>query len=202
MHRINEQLAPLATPIDDLTPDPDNARDHSSDNLAAIKASLKEFGQQKPIVVDAHGTIVAGNGTWQAAKELGWTEIAAVEYDGEGDQDGFALADNRSAELARWNHPVLSGKLRNLSEQGFDIERLGWKDYELKPLLQATWSPPAISGESFEASESQQLSPLKLTADQREVVDRAITKVREEVGDPDVKEGRAVELICADFLAK
>ena len=46
-----------------LALDPRNARRHPERNLESIKASLARFGQQKPIVVDADGVTVAGNGT-------------------------------------------------------------------------------------------------------------------------------------------
>ena len=67
-----EQLA-----IASLSPDPANARRHPERNLEQIKASLRRFGQQKPIVVDAANVVRAGNGTLAAAKSLGWTTIAA-----------------------------------------------------------------------------------------------------------------------------
>jgi ParB-like chromosome segregation protein Spo0J len=199
---INEQLQPLAVPIDSLEPDPENARDHDERNLMAIKASLETYGQQKAIVVNRDSVIIAGNGTWTAAKALGWDQIAAVRYDGQGDEDGFAIADNRSGELARWNHEVLSMKLRSLQGDGFEIETLGWKDYEIQPILQAQWTPPVVDGEDFEASERQNMSPLKLTAAQREIVDKAIDRVRQEAEDTNISEGRCVELICADYLAR
>jgi ParB-like chromosome segregation protein Spo0J len=60
--------------IADLSLDPNNARKHSQRNLDAIAASLKQFGQRKPIVVH-RGVVLAGNGTVEAAKTLGWTEI-------------------------------------------------------------------------------------------------------------------------------
>lgn len=43
--------------------------------------------------------------------------------------------------------------------------------------------------------------PLRLTPDQRLVVGRAITTVRTASGDPKMDEGRAIELVCADYLA-
>lgn len=61
--------------VADLALDPANARKHSDKNLAAIKASLTRFGQQKPIVIDSSGVVRAGNGTLAAAKALGWAEI-------------------------------------------------------------------------------------------------------------------------------
>jgi len=59
----------------ELSLDPANVRKHDRRNLDAIKASLRKFGQQKPIVVDTKGIVLAGNGTLTAAKELGWSEI-------------------------------------------------------------------------------------------------------------------------------
>ncbi len=58
--------------------DPANARKHDEANLKAIAGSLNLFGQRKPIVVTKAGVVVAGNGTLEAAKSLGWTEIDVV----------------------------------------------------------------------------------------------------------------------------
>jgi len=55
-------LEALLVPIADLHADPRNARQHGDRNLAAIRRSYERFGQQKPIVVDSAGQVVAGNG--------------------------------------------------------------------------------------------------------------------------------------------
>jgi len=65
-------------PIAELDLDPANVRQHDEKNLAAIKSSLKRFGQQKPIVVDPKGIVIAGNGTLTAARALGWDRIRIV----------------------------------------------------------------------------------------------------------------------------
>jgi ParB-like chromosome segregation protein Spo0J len=102
-------------PIDSLTPDPENARTHDADNLAAIAASLKAFGQQKPIVVDTRGVVLAGNGTLAAARSLGWTEVAVVETDLEGAAAAaYAIADNRTGELSQWDYQALALALEQL----------------------------------------------------------------------------------------
>lgn len=62
--------------VDDLQYDPENPRKHNDKNIQAIAASLKEFGQQRPIVVTRKGIVVAGNGTLEAARLLKWGEIA------------------------------------------------------------------------------------------------------------------------------
>jgi len=115
--------------IDDLTLDPANARKHDAKNLKAIADSLEQFGQRKPIVVWGR-TVVAGNGTLVAARSLGWTEItvAKIPDDWSSDQvKAYALADNRSAELAVWNEQVLASQLLELQEAEFDIELLGFE---------------------------------------------------------------------------
>ncbi len=64
--------------IDALMLDSATVRRHSQRNLDAIAASLKQFGQQKPVVVDADGVVVAGNGTLAAARALGWDKIVVA----------------------------------------------------------------------------------------------------------------------------
>ena len=113
--------------INELHPDPANARKHDDKNLKAIKGSLAKFGQQKPIVVSASRVVIAGNGTLEAAKALGWTEIDVVETDLSGAEAiAFALADNRTAELAAWDDDILGKALHALREDGFDIEAIGF----------------------------------------------------------------------------
>jgi DNA modification methylase len=115
--------------IDELGLDPNNARKHDDKNLKAIADSLTQFGQRKPIVL--HGkTVVAGNGTMVAARSLGWTHIAAVYVPESWTPDqvkAYALADNRSAELAVWDELVLASQLLELHEAEFDIELLGFE---------------------------------------------------------------------------
>jgi ParB-like chromosome segregation protein Spo0J len=116
--------------IKELTPDPDNARQHDEKNLKAIQGSLKEFGQRKPIVITQAGVIVAGNGTVEAAKRLGWLEIQAVRVPGDWTPNqikAFALADNRTAELASWNMEVLDEQLWELEQEELDVTVLGFE---------------------------------------------------------------------------
>jgi DNA modification methylase len=123
--------------IDKLTLDPNNARAHDINNLKAIEGSLQEFGQRKPIVIDQKNVVVAGNGTVTAAKLLGWVEIEAVRVPAEWDSNrikAFALADNRTAELATWNQEVLEQQLRELDQAGIEVANFGFEIAEV-PIL-------------------------------------------------------------------
>ena len=101
--------------IASLSLDPANLRRHPERNMQAIMGSLRRFGQQKPIVVDAKGVVIAGNGTLAAAKQLGWKQIAVAETALAGSEaTAFAIADNRTAELAEWDDDALAKTLAAL----------------------------------------------------------------------------------------
>jgi len=98
----------IQLPVDEVHMDPANVRKHNEKNLEAIMASLKRFGQQKPIVVNSDNIVIAGNGTLEAATALGWSEIAAVKTNlGGSEATAYAIADNRTAELAEWDVDAL-----------------------------------------------------------------------------------------------
>ena len=123
--------------IKELSTDPANVRKHDERNLDAIKASLQRFGQQKPIVVDSKGIVVAGNGTLLAAKSLGWKEIQIVRTELEGaDATAYAIADNRTAELATWDEDALARTLAALQDDE-SIEELvsGFNEKEIEDLI-------------------------------------------------------------------
>jgi ParB-like chromosome segregation protein Spo0J len=124
--------------IADLSEDPANARKHGPTNLEAIKASLRAYGQRKPIVVTESGVVLAGNGTLRAAKALGWTDIATVPADLDGvEARGFAIADNRTAELAEWDEDVLAATLSAIGDESPEVlAATGFSDADVREILE------------------------------------------------------------------
>ena len=133
---IIESLKSLAVPIDSLQGLPGNPRRGDVD---AVATSLSRFGQRKPIVVRRDdGTIIAGNHTWQAAKKLGWSEIA-VAYVGDDDvtAQAYALADNRTAELGDYDDELLKALIDSVGEVDPELLKdTGWSDDAVKELLE------------------------------------------------------------------
>jgi ParB-like chromosome segregation protein Spo0J len=124
-------------PVGELHLDPANARRHPERNLDAIKASLARFGQQSPIVVDSNHVVRKGNGTLQAAIELGWETIEAVVTPLEGTEaTAYAISDNRTAELAEWDDTALAEILRALQSEDFDLAAVGYRDDEVDALVE------------------------------------------------------------------
>lgn len=150
----NNKLATREVKLEKLTPDPQNVRTHDSRNLDAIKKSLEAFGQRKPIVVakanDGTLVVIAGNGTLEAARALGWESITVAEVPEDWDADkarAYAIADNRTAELADWDEVGLASALLELDAVGWDMGTLGFEpavqDLDTEDLEETDAEPPA-----------------------------------------------------------
>lgn len=112
---IPSTLKALAVPVSGLKPYGKNPR---RGNVEMIKESLELHGQYKPIVVRT-GTneVLAGNHTLKAAKELGWTDIAATFVDVDDDKAArIVLVDNRSNDVAGYDDEVLQELLESLPD--------------------------------------------------------------------------------------
>ena len=132
--------------INKLQHDPENARKHDHKNVEAIANSLKRFGQRKPIVVAGENIVIAGNGQLEAARSLGWVEVEIARVPTEWSWEevrAYALADNRTAEMAEWDTKVLIDQLIELDGVGWELAEFGFE--ELFPNSEIT---DATGGES------------------------------------------------------
>lgn len=116
---IIEPLRVLAVPVSELVFDPANARTHDEANLAAIRASLRVYGQRRPLVVNRRtGHVEAGNGTLQALLAENKTHAAVVYVDDDpATAKGYSIADNRTAELATWDEKALADLMEDLDTE-------------------------------------------------------------------------------------
>ena len=123
--------------VHDLSNDPANARKHNDKNIEAIIASLRRFGQQKPIVIDRNNIVRAGNGTLEAARRLQWESIDCVVTSLNGsDAVAYAIADNRTAELAEWDEDTLAAQLNGLLSESEEIAlAAGFTPEEIEAML-------------------------------------------------------------------
>jgi hypothetical protein len=197
-YRVARDLARFLRPIAELREDPDNARSHSGRNVDVIAASLDTNGQQKPLSALADGLVIAGNGTLRAAVGLEWTHLAALPFDGK-DHRLFAIDDNRTGELSDWDEVALRDAIRELEGDGVSIDALGFNADEIAALgSDQEWVPPA------EAPLPEPEAPMQrvvLTEAERRVLEQAFAQVRTQAGDASMSEGRACELLCADWMA-
>lgn len=185
---ISEALLGCVVPIESLTPDPYNARVHTDRNMKAIQESLAFYGQMKPLVVrkavEKDGTVkhivIAGNGTLEAAKSLSWTRVAIVLNE----MDpvlaaGYGIADNRSAEFARWDSERVKNIQKRLDKY-LEARKIrvgnGWSADEIEVLYQATFVPPPVDDDTEFTDTKKKV--LKFSADQATVIEEVVEAIR------------------------
>lgn len=156
VHNVTKPLLKSLVPLDSLKPDPANLREHGAKSIDAIRASLERFGQQKPVVVDRRGVLVAGHGMWSDAKAAGWTHIAAVRTSLQGvERVAYAIADNRTAELSTWDDDALTQVIGAMTDKdraglGFSMDEIaemieGGESAEIVEDVAVPAAPPAVA---------------------------------------------------------
>jgi len=159
IHNIHSNIASLAVDIDTLIPLENNAR---RGDVNAIMASYSKFGQVKPIVAvenDSGGlTVIAGNHQLEAARRLGWQQIAVSVADLDSDDAlAFALADNRISDMGSTDNDLLYKMLTDVLPADEDFfDALGWDDFSVAAIensvisagmandSNAGWSAPQV----------------------------------------------------------
>lgn len=148
--------------LDELREYENNPR-HNENAVAAVAASIKEFGFKVPIVVDTAGVIIAGHTRAKAAAMLGLQTVPCIVADDLTDEQirAFRLADNKTAELAGWDFDKLDEELAGLAEMDFDMSAFGFTQLEEDDLM------PAINDNGMEATAAHEY---KLTFGNKTVI--------------------------------
>lgn len=147
-----DSLRPLLVPVESLRTHPENPR---RGDVPTIVRSLDAFGQLKPVIVkelDGQQTIFAGNHTYRAARELGWSHIAvsAPVYLSDEEAERYLLMDNRAADLATYDYGELTTLLAEREVAG-TLERTGFTPEELADLRKDAAAMSQAALDEFEA---------------------------------------------------
>lgn len=136
-----------------LVPYAGNARTHPEWQIEQIARSISEFGFCNPILVAHDNSIIAGHGRCLAASRLQLPEVPCIrlEHLDDAQRRALIIADNKIADNAGWDEEKLREELEALSDEGFDMDLLGFSDEELGELMD--WQPdpedtaPAVPGD-------------------------------------------------------
>jgi site-specific DNA-methyltransferase (adenine-specific) len=122
-------------PIDSVHLNPENPR-HNEPAVEVVMASIARFGFRVPLVVNRRTNLIeAGNTRWKAAQRMGLSEVPVIfADDDEITALAFALADNRTAEIATWDEPALAGLLQRLDAEG-ELAASAFSDDDLGSLI-------------------------------------------------------------------
>jgi ParB family chromosome partitioning protein len=195
--------------VDQLVPNPWNPNKMSDEMLRKEIDSIKEFGFVDPIHCRGMGEsiqIIDGEHRWKAAKMLGMEEIPCIMLDVDdtvAEQLTIVLNDLRGKP----DEAKLAALVRDLSTRRsmLDLERvLPYKREKLAEMIaerKADFDWDALKRPKIEEKPevAQWVERIyRLPIDAAQVIDEAISKVKEDGVNDDWK---ALELICADFMA-
>jgi DNA modification methylase len=133
-------------PIDQLKPDPRNPRRHTAKQIRQIADSIRTFGFNVPVLVDADLKVIAGHGRLLACRQLGRAEVPTIrlEHLTKAQARAFMIADNRLTEIATWDDRLLGEELRELAELNlnFSLELTGFDMAEIDLLIEGAAAVP------------------------------------------------------------
>lgn len=193
-----DELRALLVPVESLVPWASNYRRGRVDMIAA---SLRAFGQMKPVVAKG-GTVYVGNHTMLAAIEAGYTHLAAIDAIGLSDDEvmGYAVADNATADEAENDRDLLAPILQQLRER--DALDTAWAPSDTDALLDALGAvtraaatsagatpdddeddPPPASDGTSEPRERREVVLVFPTAQEHDEMMAQVARLRETWGD-------------------
>lgn len=188
-------LAVEAWPVDRPKPYAKNPRRNDA-AVEKVAASIREFGWAQPIVVDGDGVVIIGHTRLKAAKKLGLKTVPVlVRADLTPEQvAALRLADNKTAELAEWDEPLLAAELDALVG-AVDMEQFGFLSV----------SPDDFGTDfSLPQGEVKEYSiTVDVAAEQKQIIMDAIDALGGDYGETygnKQKVGNALAAICRAFL--
>lgn len=213
LHYRKQDLVYL--PLSHITPYASNPRKNAA-AVPAVKASIKEFGWQQPLVLDTQHVIVIGDTRYRAA-----CEIAAEQ---ELDREAYAvpcfvaaaltpeqikvlrIVDNKSHEKATWDYELLQLELTPL-DLNAELIRLTFDPHELDVVMAAAWTPPAIedkTGESYgeKPQDTGQGASLTFSTEEWEVIHEAIGRWAAVTEREALPPRQGLVALCRDYLAR
>jgi len=181
--------------IGEVRPNTWNPKDKNTDDFQKVKKGIKLKGQKQPITVRENDgyEIIDGEQRLTACKELGFEDIV-IYNEGE-------VSDKEARELTIWyqqqvpfNEIELATLVKGLYQYP-DLE-LPYTSEEMKDLLDLEAFDWGQDNDS-EFEEGVRTLQIKMSEGQYKIIKEAIEKVKKETVSPD---GRALELICAEFM--
>ncbi len=131
-------------PISSLRLDPQNPRLHDRKQIRQLANSIKTFGFNVPVLVDAQLRVIAGHGRVLACKDVGIAQIPVIrlEHLSENQARAFMIADNKLTENAEWDSRLLGDQFKILSEAeiDFSLEVTGFEMSEIDTFVEGATS--------------------------------------------------------------
>lgn len=114
-----------------------NSRTHSDEQVEQLVNSIREFGFTNPVLIDEKNELIAGHGRLAAAEILEMDKVPAIRLSNlsEKQKKAYRIADNKLALNAGWDMQLLAEEVKELMDDDFDIDLLGFNDAEFDEML-------------------------------------------------------------------
>ena len=114
----------------------DNNPRRNEKAVDAVANSIKQFGFKNPIIVDKDNVIISGHTRRLAALKLGLKEVPVIVGKDltEAQIRAFRLADNRVAEIAKWDDDALKAEMAKVLD--VDFESFGFDLDDIEDIIQ------------------------------------------------------------------
>jgi DNA modification methylase len=146
-----------------------NPRRHSQEQIVKIMASVRKVDVVRPILISESAEIIAGEAVYEAACQLGLSEIPVVVARGwsKSQIKAYRLIDNRLAELAAWDEELLAIEIEEIIEfDDISIDLLGWETAEIDILLEgATGNDETSAQDPADATVDEPINPVTRSGD-------------------------------------
>ena len=184
-----------------LTPNPRNPNHHPDAQIEAIAYIIQANGWRLPITVsNRSGFIVRGHGRLLAAKHLKLKQVPVdyQDYENEAREWEDLIADNTIPELSEMNRKEIAAIIKEIPDVSFLAAGLNEQQMEPFMNLEPVDGPHKGPKEPL-PPEARAINSFRATDAQAGTIQRAIDRVRDRENDA-ISDGRALELIAADFL--
>jgi ParB family chromosome partitioning protein len=125
----------------------------NDDAIGAVIQSIKQFGFNQPIILDADNVIIAGHTRYKALQQLGVETVPCIIKADLSAQDAkaYRIADNKTSELASWDITKLIPELREI--EAIDDMEIYFPTLSLDELLKES----AGGSDTFHSATQQQV---------------------------------------------
>jgi len=187
-------------------PKPDfNSTDELKVEFGKIKESLRIHGQIDPVLVREIETdkyeLINGYHRWMAMKELKFTEVEIKNLGIMSKEDAIKKALSTEELRVPLDVIEVAKLIKQVADSEAGLEGLPYLQEEIEKkiaLLEFDWDNFQDTGETDELPDVKTFKII-VTTEQRTIIMQAMEKIKTAQGG--IKDGRAMELICADFLA-
>lgn len=140
----------------DLKPYSRNANLHPPEQIADLKRGIEQFGFLVPCLIHENGEVLAGHGRLIAATEMGLDAVPCIRWKhlDPTQRKAFRIYENQISKGAVLDLDFLRMDMNELSVEGFQVDMLGFENWEMENLLRP---PGSVRIETNQADETPDL---------------------------------------------